>query len=601
MYSLMFKIFLFLLLFVSTLFSSSKIVEQALALKLYEKNEWKALLHYEDGYYTQDKNFIISVGQTPQEELSQTITGFFEEQSELEVPDNHLQCKFPARKLFLEKELGSSNIFPEVSCSQLEEYKTRAPVESISLIYVSENVKHPTSMMGHSFFKLDGKINNTNVSHAASFYTIIDTVNLFKIAYQNFYSGMKGQFSLRPYRETLLEYMNENRNVWEYKLKLSNYRRQLIYYHIWELKDVKLKYYFTSYNCSTVVYFSLVLAKPELYQDYTFWLTPLQTAKLLYENNLIAQTELKPSNDWLLRMSYQELDSHQTNNIVEILKKKQYSKIKTLTYLELQFLIAYANNQYEENNLNTEDFKELYIQLNNQVEELEKVLDITAYKSPAKIPNERQFKLGYASYNNKSFAQIGFLPASHFLNDDNREYFTESDLRIFELSIIANKDSVYLDEFNIYSMKSYIPFEKYTQNFSYEFEMKIDREPNRLMEYQYNAKIGAGFGLDLQIFNDIHVFGILNGGVGYDQLDQVYFNAEPYIGFMIYEIGNMKTLFQYSQKFINTDQIYESFNIDHNLFISKKWKCNLFYKHYNPVNRALPKNNELKFSFNYMF
>jgi hypothetical protein len=577
------------------------IVESALALKIYEKNEWKALLHYEDSYHTTDKKFILSSDKTPQQELITTIQQFHIDQNSLNNPDQHPQCRFPARKLFIEKELGRYDLFPKVSCPDLDQYRQKAPAEQISLIYVSENVKHPTSMMGHSFFKLDGTTNGVAVSHAASFFTIVDSINIFKVIYENLYAGMKGQFSLRPYQESIQEYMDEERNVWEYQLKLDNYRKDLIYYHIWELKDVNLNYFFASYNCSTVVYFSLCLAKPGLYQDYTFWLSPLQTAKLLYKYQLIEQTQLHPSNEWLLRMAHQQLSSKQIKKIVQFTEQKNYKKFNTLNYLELQFLIAYTNNLYKENKLKTKEFIEFHRYINGNLEDIDKVLDISAYKSPKYIPNERQVKIAYASYDDTKFVKLGFLPASHLLNDDNREYFTESSLKVLEFSLIANKEDIYLDQLNIYEMKSYIPFEKYTQNLSYEFAISVDREPNRLMEYQYTTKIDGGFGIDFQLLNDIHLFGMLNLGIAYDKLDKTYFNAEPYIGFMIYEIWDMKTLANYTQRVINKQRAYEIFNLDHNIFINKSWKINALYKHYKSFQRNKTDSDQLEFSLNYMF
>lgn len=595
----MIKIFTLLLIVFSYAFSSSNVLNKAIDLKLYDKNEWKALLHYENGFYTQDKKFILSEGETPKAELIATIDGFFKDQSNYKNPNNHPQCKFPARKLFIEHELGETNLFPHISCPDLNEYMTKAPADNISLIYVSENVKNPTSMMGHSFFKFDGTVGKTKVSHAASFYTIIKTSNPISLAYENLHSGMPGLFSLRPYQEVVSEYMNEDRNIWEYTLNLNTYRKELIYYHVWELKDIDLKYFFASYNCSTVVYFSLVLANPKLYKQYTLWMSPLQSAKLLYKNNLIAQVELKPTNEWLLRMSYQQIREEKADMIVKIVEKQEYSKINNLDYIELQFLVAYATTQFESKNFTKTKLENLLNYINKNVKNLGTKLDISAYKSPSKIPNERQVKIGYASYNKEGFFKLGFLPASHLLGDDNREYFTESDLRIFELSLIANDKNVYLDEFNLYGMKSYIPFEKYTQNLSYEFEIKVDRELNRAMQYQYVEKIDGGIGLDVQIFNDIHIFGMLNIGAGYDNLDKLYLNTEPYIGFMVYEIGNMKSVVRYSQRFINGNRAYQKLIIDHNIFFHKNWKINATYKHYNNLQTITI--DEFEFSLNYMF
>jgi hypothetical protein len=108
-----------------------------------------------------------------------------------------------------------------------------------------------------------------------------------KLIYQNTISGMKGMFALQPYTKVKQNYtQKENRNLWEYELVLSEYERKLIYYHVWELKDINMKYYFTSYNCSTVIYNILSLANPKIYNDKKIWITPLDSVKFLYKYNL---------------------------------------------------------------------------------------------------------------------------------------------------------------------------------------------------------------------------------------------------------------------------------------------------------------------------
>ena len=596
----MYKIFL-LFFFTFSLYASVSTVEQALQKELYNKNEWKALLHYENNFYIKDKKFLLDAAKTPKEELIATINNFYDDVGKYQDINQHPQCKFPARKLFIEHELGQVNIFPKISCPALDEYRDKAPIDEISLIYVSENVKHPTSMMGHSFFKFDGKISQGKVSHAASFYTVINSANPLVLAYQNFYSGMEGKFALRPYREVLMEYMNEDRNVWEYKLNMDKYRRELIYYHIWELKDVELKYYFASYNCATVVYFSLVLAKPELYKQYSFWMSPLQSAKLLYRNNLIENVELSPTNEWLLRMSSQQLKHSQKNKIEKIVLNQESSAIHGLSYFELQFLLAYSISEYEKNEIDKKEFEKLLSDINKTLKKLDTNIDISEYKSPKKIPNERQIRIGYARQENKNYTKFGFLPASHFLSDDNREYFTESDLRIFGFSMIANRDAVYLDEFDVYGMKSYIPFEKYSKNFSYEFQIKVDRTLGREMNYLYKYQVDGGVGVDFQMFHDIHIFTMLNSGIAYDKMNKVYLDSEPYIGLMIYEIGDMKTVVRYSRQFINSKGILDNFDLEHNVFIEKNWKANVSFSHFASLKKDAKSTNEFEFSLNYMF
>ena len=188
-------------------------------------------------------------------------------------------------------------------------------------------------MMGHVFLKFSA-INNqgAKVNHAITFYTVIERLNPLSLIYQNTISGMKGLFALQPYKIIKENYTKkENRNLWEYHLSLTDYRRRLIYYRVWELKGIDMKYYFTSYNCSTVIYNMLSLAKPKIYDDNKIWITPLDSVKFLYKYDLIEKAQLYPSNSWLIKMQEDtNIDVNKTeqlkNKIIDISKYKSPNK-----------------------------------------------------------------------------------------------------------------------------------------------------------------------------------------------------------------------------------------------------------------------------------
>ena len=313
----------FLLLFISPilLYSSQEdTVKIALNADLYKKNKWKALLHYNNGFKVNDKKFLLSKNPSLKNELTATIKAFYDLPYNYQNINEHPQCRFPARFLFITHELNiSKDEFPKVNCQDLQTYKEKAPADKISLIYASENVKNPSSMMGHVFLKFSGKnYKNKEVYHAITFYTMIESINPLKLIYQNTISGMKGMFALQPYEKIKQNYtQKENRNLWEYELSLSKYEKKLIYYHAWELKGINMKYYFTSYNCSTVIYNMLSLANPKIYDDKKLWITPLDTVKFLYKYGSIKKAQLFPSNTWLVKMLEDtNIDLNNTKSVI---------------------------------------------------------------------------------------------------------------------------------------------------------------------------------------------------------------------------------------------------------------------------------------------
>lgn len=188
----------FLLIFPVLLFSSElELIKKVNEAKLYQKKEWLALLHAdEEKSAIYDNQFILSKPFSPKNELDTTLKAFFKQSKSYSNIDEHPQCKFPARLLFITHELNiTKDEFPQVECQELKQYENKAPADTLSLVYASENVKNPSSMMGHTFLKYSGlNYQNNKVDHAISFYTIIESFNLLRLAYQNSYSGMKGFF-----------------------------------------------------------------------------------------------------------------------------------------------------------------------------------------------------------------------------------------------------------------------------------------------------------------------------------------------------------------------------------------------------------------------
>jgi len=603
----MIKYILLVLIMATTLFSSEdylsnehNIIKLANHLKLYETNQWKSLLNYHNKLNIKDKKFILSKNFSLKNELDDTIRGFYIPKKEYKNINNHPQCRFPARFLFISHELNiTKNEFPKINCPDFNIYKEKAPADNISLIYVAGDVKNPSSMMGHTFLKFSGiNYQNKQVSHAISFSTIIQSQDPLTLIYQNIFSGMKGIFALQPYQKMLEQYTQiENRNVWEYQLRLSNYQRKLIYYHVWELKGINMKYFFTGYNCSTVVYYDLSLADPKIYNDKKLWITPLDTVKFLYKYHLIKKITLLASNDWLVEMLEENTKSSNINKIKNIVQYNKYKNIHKLDFYSLKLLSAYANLEYNKKNISKSTFKDITTRVDKKLEDNNDTLDISQYKSPDKIPDERQLEVGYSNINDNEYTKVSFLGASHLINDNNREYFGESELKIGYLSLLANTSHLELNEFTLYGMKSYVPYNTLTHDLSYQFELSVKKEYTKSFNYLDTAEIDGGIGTDFLIAKDINLFFIANGGIGYNVGDKLHLFFNPEVGVMIYEVFNMKSFLSYQPLFIGMDKVYDKFTLKHNIFLNSNWTIGVDIQNI----RGIKKYINYGFSIKYLF
>jgi len=459
----------------------------AMDKNLYEDKVWKNLLHLDknDNPYINTPTFLFSYDNfSSKDELEKTLQAF--------QKDKRYICKFPARYLWLTQNNATDIKFDLQRCTELEEYKKNTNPHNISLVFVSEDVSTPTSMMGHIFFKLDG-INHkgNNVENTISFFTIIDTINLPYLAIESTIIGMKGYFVLKPYHKQIEQYTKDkNRNIWEYSLDLNKEQIKLLSYHFWELKNVDITYYFTGYNCATIVDDMLnIVSKSSKKNSFNLWLTPKDVIKKATIHNLIKDT-----------------------------------KVRNNTTLD---------------------------------------------KNPILSQNDSQISI--SKIDNENALYISFLPASHTLFDDNRQYESESSLKIGEFSLKLEDDNIKLDELNLFTMQSLVPWNK-NKILSKELEISYTKSLDEKLNIHHIYNLSYSTGITYKISNDIFLYDLLGLGLAYGD-DKTYLYGKNQLGLIIYEIFDMKTTLQYtsyynnfqSKKFINTFDITQSIKFDKNI------------------------------------
>ncbi|MDQ7032250.1 MAG: DUF4105 domain-containing protein [Desulfonauticus sp.] len=579
----------------------NKIIKLALAKKLYLSPRWKALLHFDPKnkkFYIRDPNFLLSwPNPSPKKEMEETIKSFFLPTNLYKNINLHPLCRFPARKLFLERSLGlTSSVFPKIKCPDFQEYIEKAPAKKIYLIFASENIKSPPSIMGHSFIKIAG-INSQGkyVEHAISFFTIIDTQNPFKLCIESLISGMNGLFSLTPYRKQIIKYLEiEKRNIWEYELFLNNYQKKLIYYHIWELKYAKIKYLFQNYNCSTLVYYLLATAKPQMIYEKPNWVAPLDVIKIAYKYGLLKKGKLLPSDQALIRILEEELTTKEILEIEKAIKTRNYNYFKKLNlkrkkdFYKLKLGEIYSYFLLKKGKINKKiwkNFEKIFIY---KLEKCKYKIDLSHYKSPLKTLPKTQVSMGIKKYKNTEFLKIRFQPISHNLTDNNREYFTESSLEVLTLSLILNYKTIKIDSFKIYNVVSLIPFDVLTKGISEKFSLSINPQYKNGKKRENSFNINAGLGLTFKFCNDIwfYILGNFESGI---TPNRAYISLNPELGLMVYEIFNMKTFIKI--QYWSSPWNYSKLNITQSIFGREKWKLSF------DINYILKNKNNLNAEF----
>ena len=249
---------------------------------LSQSETWLKLLVYNgDNSFIKSENFFFAKNgvTNPEAELLATLAAFAQPGQPAD-PDNHPQCRFPARYSWLKGQLHlpSFNI-KEQTCPAFSQFTHQQGVRSVSMIFATGFLGNPASYYGHLLVKLnsaqDGQndLQNTAINFGAD---VPADENMAIYVVKGITGGYDSAFTQQQYFLHAGNYgESELRDLWEYELDLAADDLQLLLGHIWELMDADYQYYFFNRNCAFHMgqLLELVL-QSKLTQPSRFWVTP---------------------------------------------------------------------------------------------------------------------------------------------------------------------------------------------------------------------------------------------------------------------------------------------------------------------------------------
>lgn len=283
---------------------------------------WLTLMHYQQdtfggGFTSQadDSAFFISDQgkHTPKAELEATLSAIQQPGS----GDNHAQCRFPARTAWLKEQLDLS--LPAVDCPAYEAWTETLNTETVTLVFAASYLNSPSSMFGHTFLRLDPPQDDdeTNlllantISYAADA-AAHDSEILF--AYKGIFGGYPGITSVQPYYEKIRLYSDiEHRDLWEYRLNLTQAEVDLLIAHAWEIRDHNFDYYFFDENCAYRLLALIDVARPgtDLLSEVSTHAIPSDTVRWVVDKDLVSDVYYRPSAATSVAYSLESLPEEQ--------------------------------------------------------------------------------------------------------------------------------------------------------------------------------------------------------------------------------------------------------------------------------------------------
>ncbi len=234
-------------------------LKTAKQLHLASHPTWLKLLHYEQGgnhsVVLTDTFFLSPNGNSdPVAELTATIHAYFSPWND--NADEHARCRFPARYFWLSNQLVLPDYtLRETRCQRLEDWALFDRVKSVSFLLVSGYFGNPASTFGHALLKL----NTDAIDDPLGFFDLTlnygalipEHENPLRYIAHGLFGGYEAGFSDRYfYTQDLVYTRTEFRDMWDYRLALSDYERTLLILHIWEIVGKKYTNYFLDKNCA---------------------------------------------------------------------------------------------------------------------------------------------------------------------------------------------------------------------------------------------------------------------------------------------------------------------------------------------------------------
>ncbi|WP_421527342.1 DUF4105 domain-containing protein [Pseudomonas brenneri] len=489
---------------------------------------WLSLGHYEAGkisgwrsYVSDQKFFLAKDGaHHPDAELKATVEALYAPAS---LGEKHTQCVYPARTRWLKDQLQLTDL-PAVDCVEFKQWFKDVAPHSAVMIFPAAYLNSPSSMFGHTLLRIDQADVQSNktalLSYAINFGAYIEgSDNSLLYAWKGLMGGYPGLFALVPYQEKLSEYRSlENRDLWEYRLNLTQVETERMVEHVWELKQIQFDYFFFDENCSYRLLELLQVARPGLRLTEQFPLTaiPTDTVKAVKDAGLVEKIDYRPSRERELLERAKPLDSDEQQWVLKISddqKQLQDPAFKAIGKDRQALIIdaAYRLGRYRANGLERDaersqrSFELLRAINQNPAPDLQ----IERPGLPENGHESRTWQADIGTWGDKAFGEYGLRMAYHDLNDNAEGFPLGAQIEILQMKLRQYEGNNWqLQQLDLATIRSLTPRNDLLQPLSWQVTGGLERVPGKHNDETLVSHVNGGAGGTWQLHDDMLGFAL---------------------------------------------------------------------------------------------
>lgn len=475
----------------------SDILEKISTHKLYDTKQWRRLLHHKDGKSEIDDPsfFLSSNGKTDLEgELKATILKLINDKT-----DNKKStlCYYPSRSNWILKQLPS--LKPKIKtpkCTALKKEISTLNVKQVTLILASAHINSPASAFGHTFLRLDTSDDTVLASYSVNYAAITGETNGFVYAYQGLFGGYQGRYSIEPYSKRLETYSDlEQRDIWEYPLKLTPVETNRLILHVLELRNFYSDYFFLSENCSYNLLWLLEVAKNDvdLTNKFDLKAIPIDTLRAVSNANLIKKIVYRPSKRKKILTRTSEI-SH-LPNAISFAKSNNYdlNKLKGLSKTHKAKVLELASHllqlKYSNKEVDKKQYLKSFITLLSERSKLGDIPESIIERPVLPKKGHKSNKISL-SYNNANDIGVQFKIAYHDIHDIESGFIPGSYINFFDTSVKVKNNKVKLDKLHLLDIRSYAIQDSIFKPISWQVSLGAERDIDDKLDPFF--QVGAG-------------------------------------------------------------------------------------------------------------